>query len=136
MAELTASVEGSGESAEALRRRKFGPTVGPTAHDRETYWTTDDGVKDAVVVLTLPHETTFSVIRLREAIALGQRVEAFAIDAWQGDGFAQQASGTTIGPSRLLRLEGPVTTSRVRLRITRAAASPVIAELSLLRAPN
>ena len=131
-AELTAYAAGSGESADALRGRKFGPT----AHDRETYWTTDDGVKDAVVVLTLPHETTFSVVRLREALALGQRVEAFAIDAWQGDGFAQQASGTTIGPSRLLRLEGPVTTSRVRLRITRAAASPAIAELSLLRAPN
>ena len=41
------------------------------------------------------------------------------------------ARGTTIGPSRLLRLDRPVTAERVRLRITRSAASPALTEFGL-----
>jgi alpha-L-fucosidase len=34
-------------------------------------------------VLDLKHETTFNVVRLREYLPLGQRVEGFALDVWR-----------------------------------------------------
>ncbi len=79
----------------------------------------------------VPARATFSVIRVREEIRLGQRVEAFAVDAWQGNDWRTIAQATSIGNCRLLRLETPVSTSRVRLRITQSPAVPAISEFSL-----
>jgi len=70
------------------------------------------------------------VVRLREYLPLGQRVEAFAIDAWQDSRWIEFGKGTSIGNCRLLR-QTPVTTSKVRLRILQAPVCPAISELSL-----
>ncbi len=50
--------------------------------DRSTYWSTDEVVKTAEVEFSLPAERTFNVVRLREAIQLGQRVEVVELDQW------------------------------------------------------
>jgi len=97
---------------------------------RETYWATDNEVKTPELVLDLGRQVTFNVVRLREYLQLGQRVEAFAIDVWQGDRWIEFAKGTSIGNCRLVRGQ-PVTTAKVRLRITQAAVCPAISELSL-----
>ena len=55
--------------------------------------------------------------------ALGQRIEAFALDAWQDGAWREFAKGTTIGNRRLWRGED-VTTTRVRLRVTKAPVGP------------
>ena len=47
------------------------------------FWAAEDGVTNAELVLQWPKPVTFSVVRLREYIPLGQRVEAFALDQWQ-----------------------------------------------------
>ncbi len=52
-------------------------------NQRETYWATDDGVRTPDLVLDLKRDTAFNVVRLREYLPLGQRVEAFGIDIWQ-----------------------------------------------------
>ncbi len=70
---------------------------------------------------------TFNVIRLRENIKLGQRVEAVAVDAWQNGKWVQIAAATSIGGNRLIRLPENVNTDKVRLRITK---SPVCVALS------
>ena len=115
------------------------PAYGPERlidHDRTTYWAASDGVRTATIGLDLPGPAKFSVIRLREAIQFGQRVEAFAVEAWQDVAWVPIATGTTIGPSRLLRLDRPVIARRVRLRITRAAASPALSEFGLYLEPS
>jgi hypothetical protein len=48
--------------------------------------------------------------------------------------FREPARGASIGSRRLWRGD-PVTTSRMRLRITQAAVAPAIAELALHRQP-
>jgi alpha-L-fucosidase len=101
----------------------------------ETYWTTDDGSKEPELVLELPGPTRIDVVRLREYLPLGQRVERFALDAWTGSAWHELASGTSIGPQRILKT-APITTSRVRLRITQASACPAISELSLFAFPG
>jgi alpha-L-fucosidase len=102
--------------------------------DRQSYWATDDGVTTPELVLAFEKPVTFDVVSLREHLPLGQRVEGWAIDAWQDGSFHELARGASIGSRRLLRGD-PVTTSRVRLRITQAATAPAIAEVALHRQP-
>lgn len=105
-----------------------------TDGDAATYWCTDDGVTTGEAEIDLGAKTTFDVVKLRERIELGQRVEKFAVDAWAGDGWKEVASGTTIGPRRVLRIP-PVETNKVRLRVLGALACPAISELSLYKRP-
>jgi alpha-L-fucosidase len=103
--------------------------------DRSSYWTTDDDATMPEVVLDLKQPTTFNVVSLREYLPLGQRVEAFALDQWKDGRWVEFAKGTSIGNRRLLRTE-PVTTEKVRLRITSAPVCPALAEFGLHAEPN
>jgi alpha-L-fucosidase len=85
---------------------------------RDTYWATDDGVTNADLVLEFPQPVTFNVVRLREYLPLGQRVEGYVLEQWQDGQWKEFASGASIGSCRLVR-GADVTTSKVRLRITR-----------------
>lgn len=76
------------------------------------------------LVLDLGAAKTFNVVNLQENIQVGQRVQAFAVDAWDGATWQQIASATTIGYRRLLTLPSPVTATKVRLRITASRALP------------
>lgn len=98
---------------------------------RETYWATDDGVNRGDVILTLPHPATFNLVKIREAIALGQRVGAFNVQYWQGGNWKNFGSGTSIGMCQILKSETPVTTDRVRVRISDSAAPIALSELAV-----
>lgn len=103
---------------------------------RDTYWTTDDGVTTPTLTLDFSRLVSFNVVRIREYLPLGQRVEAVALDQWGGrDGrWVEFARATSIGSCRLVR--GPrITTSRVRLRVTQAAVCPAISEVGLFAEP-
>jgi alpha-L-fucosidase len=101
----------------------------------DTSWATDDEVHVADAVLDFKRPVTFSVIAVKEDIRYGQRVDAFAVERWNG-GWEQVAQGTSIGPRRYLRLEKAVTAPRVRLRVTQASASPVLSQFSLFSEPS
>ena len=101
---------------------------------QDTYWATDDSVTTAELVLDLGQPATFNVVSLREYLPLGQRVEAFALDQWRDAQWVEFAHGSSIGNRRLIR-GGSITTSKVRLRITQAAACPALAEFGLFVEP-
>ena len=103
-------------------------------HKRDTYWATDDQVATPELVLDLGKPAAFNVVSLREYLPLGQRVEAFALDQWQDGQWVEFAKGTSIGNRRLIR-GALLTTSKVRLRITQAAASPALSEFGLFAEP-
>jgi alpha-L-fucosidase len=46
---------------------------------RDTYWSTDDEELTPQLVLDLVQPATFNVVRLREYLPLGQRVDSFAL---------------------------------------------------------
>jgi alpha-L-fucosidase len=95
---------------------------------RSTYWVPANESKTPEVIIDFRRDVDFNVVRLREYLPLGQRVEAFAIDKWQDDKWVEFATATSIGSCRLLRTER-IRTPRIRLRITQSAAVPAIAEL-------
>jgi alpha-L-fucosidase len=97
----------------------------------ETYWAAEDAIREADVTFDLGRETLFNVIRVSEAIRFGQRIDAIAVDRWNGSVWEQLAAATSVGPRRLIRLPSPVTASRVRLRVTQASACPAISEFAL-----
>lgn len=102
---------------------------------RSTYWASDDAVKTPSVVLEFESPRTFNVVSIREHLPLGQRVEAFAVEAWENGGWKQFAAATSIGSRRLLRA-APATARKVRLRITRASACPCLSEFALHAEPT
>ena len=102
---------------------------------RDTYWTTDDQITTPELILDLGRERTFNVVRVREYLPLGQRVEAFAVDVWKDNNWQEFARGTSIGNAKLVRGK-PVTTTKVRLRITQAPVCPAISELALFAEPQ
>lgn len=119
----------------------------------ESYWCPEDRTTTPTAVIRLPKPATFDVIRLREQIRLGQRVEAFQVEAWvdgawktivepgkpgeeESEFNIRGGKGHTIGNQVMRWLNEPVTTTKLRLSITRAKACPCISEFSLLRMPT
>lgn len=103
--------------------------------NRYSYWATDDKILNPWLIADMHKQTTFNVIRLRENIKLGQRIDAFAIDAWENGSWKEISSGTSIGANRLIRLQQNVVTSKVRLRITGSAAAIALSDFGLFKEP-
>jgi alpha-L-fucosidase len=103
--------------------------------DPGTAWSTNDGVTGGSIEISLAKEETFNVVRVSEAIALGQRVESFEIEAWVDGAWHPVFQGTTIGPRRIVRFPA-VTSDRVRFSIGSALGPPVIDELGVFFGPG
>jgi alpha-L-fucosidase len=100
-----------------------------------TYWTTKGKDTTATIELKLKNKATFSVLMLQENIAIGQRIEKFDLEYWDGTSWKKAAEGTTVGYKRLLQFD-PVTTDKVRLKINSSRLNPTIAELGLFMEKN
>lgn len=115
--------------------KKFAPS-NMTDDNMETYWAVEDDNLTPTAFITLPKPATFDVIRLREQIRLGQRVDSFNIDAFiNGKWVCIDNGGKTIGNQVMRRLNRPITAQKLRLRITGSQATPCISEFSLFRQP-
>jgi alpha-L-fucosidase len=101
----------------------------------DTYWATEDAVRTAEATFDFGRPIAGNVIRVREAIRFGQRVDGIAVDRWNSGVWEQIAAAASVGPRRLIRLEKPVEASRLRLRVTEASASPVLSEFAVFREP-
>ena len=111
------------------------------AHDGnlDTWWEAAAGQTAATFTLTLPAPVTFDVVSLQEAVAQrSQRTESFVIETWSAAASAWTTPATvdeltTVGYKRLARLASPVTTDRVRIRITGSRLEPTLAEVGLFK---
>lgn len=88
-----------------------------------------------VTTLTLPEPRAVNVVRLREELPLGQRVDAWELDAWDQGEWRRVAGAQSIGAARLMRFPS-ITTDRFRLRVTEAAGTPpALSEIALFFEP-
>jgi alpha-L-fucosidase len=99
--------------------------------DRSTYWATDDGVTTPELRVEFSRPVTFNIICLREHIRLGQRVEAFEIDARRGGDWRKIATATSVGNCRLIRTAEPVTADQIRVRVTKSPVCPALSEFGV-----
>jgi alpha-L-fucosidase len=97
---------------------------------RDTYWSTDENVTTADIVLEFPQPVTFNIVRLREYLPLGQRVEGYVVEAWRAGQWQEFGKGATIGNCRLHRGDD-ATATKMRLRVTQAPVCPAISEIGL-----
>jgi alpha-L-fucosidase len=114
---------------------KYGPQ-NLVDNSRYSYWATDDKVTTPSLIIDLHYNKTFNVIRLRENIKLGQRIEEVAIDAFENGKWEQIATATSIGGNRLIRLPTSVTAKKVRLRITKSPVCIALSDFGLYREPG
>ncbi|RKR84541.1 alpha-L-fucosidase [Mucilaginibacter gracilis] len=114
---------------------KYGPEF-LLDNNRYTYWATDDKVTTPVLTLNLGTLKSFNVIRLRENIKLGQRIEAAEVDAFLAGEWVKIASVTSIGANRLIRLPQNITTGKVRLRITKSPVCIALSDFALYKEPT
>ena len=101
-----------------------------TDGDNETYWATDDEVTKASVTINLGEKNEIKYIFVQEYIKLGQRVRTFDVEVEKDGQWEKVASSTTIGYKKILRLS-PVSTSKVRIKITGARACPMISNIEI-----
>jgi alpha-L-fucosidase len=100
-----------------------------------TYWATGDGVTSGTLTLEWSRPVRLDRLVIQEAIALGQRVEAWTVESETGGHWTPLARGTTIGRKRIATFP-PVTTARVRLTVEKARASLAIASVGAYLAPG
>lgn len=103
--------------------------------NKETYWSTDDEVTEASLVLDFGEETTFNRFLVQEYIPLGQRVQKFSIEYFKNDEWKEIDSQTTIGYKRILRFDN-VTSNKLRFNILAAKGSPTISNIEIYHAPK
>jgi alpha-L-fucosidase len=98
--------------------------------DLTTYWMPAAGQTNAQVEFDLGQPRTFNVARIQENIALGERVQAYHVEALADDKWRTVTAGRVIGQKQLRRFPA-VTARKVRLVIDQACAPPAISEFGL-----
>lgn len=100
--------------------------------DPDTYWATADDVTNCGVVFETPEPITFDVIRFKEFLPLGQRVDGWEVAFWTGNRWELLAEGASIGSSRIVQIE-PVTASKLRFRVKHSPVCFAISEFGVYR---
>lgn len=107
--------------------------------DYETYYATEDAVKDAAIEIELGQIQKVRGFILQEYIPLGQRVDGYSIECRVDGKWVSVFTGKKIGYKRII-LEGRASasnitfpeTDRVRLKIDRALACPLISTFQII----
>jgi len=108
----------------------------------ETYYATDDNVKNAVIEIDLGAVMEIDGFIIQEYIPLGQRIDGYSIECHIDNEWVEVFSGKRIGFKRIV-LEGRASakdikfpaTDGVRLKINNALACPLINTFSIIGEP-
>lgn len=100
----------------------------------DTWWEAASGHDAAELILRLPSSVTFDVVSLQEAVDYrSQRIESFSVDIWENSKWFQIIEGTTVGHKRQIRLNAPVSTDQVRIRIHQSRLEPTLSQIGLYK---
>jgi alpha-L-fucosidase len=99
------------------------------------YWLADEHADSSSIEFLLPGEESFDVAMLQENIQIGQRIEQFHIDYWDGHSWQELTKGTTAGYKRLMRFT-PIRTNRIRLVIEKSRLNPTLSDFGLFKLPE
>ena len=103
--------------------------------DPDSYWATDDGVREVTLEIDLGESVLFDRILIQEPIRFGQRISDFEIKGQIDEEWMSLAQGTTIGYKRILRIT-PIKTDKVQLIIKDANNIPAISNFGLFKSSD
>ncbi|WP_316802186.1 alpha-L-fucosidase [Pedobacter nototheniae] len=118
--------------ASNTRGKNFG-SAKLTDNNKQTYWATADQIHTASLELDLKTPKTFDIVSLQEYIPLGQRIESFNVEVFENGGWKKVYEGEAIGAKKLIKLETPVTSAKVRLNITKSPVCITLSEFALYK---
>jgi alpha-L-fucosidase len=117
------------ENATVISKNGIG-TKALLDRNTDTYWTTKGADTSAVIELQMNQPQTFNVLMMQENISVGQRIEKFLVEYFDGHEWKKATEGTTVGYKRLLQFP-MITTDRIRIKILSSRLNPTIAEMGL-----
>jgi len=100
--------------------------------DRYSYYASDDQVLRPSIEISLPSARTFDLIRLRENIKLGQRLDSVKVSVWENNSWKLIGEATSIGANRLIKLASPITAQRLKVDLF-APVAPTLSEFALFK---
>ncbi len=103
--------------------------------DPYSYYASADEVTNPSIEINLDGVKEFDVIRLRENIKLGQRLDSVQVEVYNNGKWTKLASATSIGATRLIKLDQPVKANRVRLNLF-APVAPTLSDFGLFKEFN
>lgn len=104
----------------------------------DTYWSVGDDVMQPSLTIIMRQPTKINRLMLQEYIPLGQRVEEFRTEWWDGKKWLPlklNEETTTIGYKRLLRFE-PITARQMRITFVKSRGPVCINEIGAYFVPN
>ncbi|MCU9533045.1 discoidin domain-containing protein [Streptococcus sp. CSL10205-OR2] len=122
-------------TASSTRKNTKYSTAHLTDGDDNTTWALSNDATTGSFIVDLGQEQTFDVVELKEFIQQGQRIAGFRVDVEVGGQWIEYGRGSTVGYRRLIQGK-PVTTSKVRVTITDALATPILSNFSLYKVPT
>ncbi|SKB38295.1 alpha-L-fucosidase [Sphingobacterium nematocida] len=100
--------------------------------DRYSYYATDDAVVNPILEINLRTPKEFDIIRLRENIKLGQRLDSVAIEVFENEKWAPLAKATSIGSTRLIKFKKPIRATKLRVYLY-APVAPALSDFGLFK---
>lgn len=100
--------------------------------DRYSYYASDDAVTNPTLEVTLDKRQVFDIIRLRENIKLGQRLDSVRVDIWKDGKWTFLTSATSIGATRLIKLDTPVEAEKLKIHLF-APVAPTLSDFALFK---
>jgi alpha-L-fucosidase len=82
--------------------------------------------------LSWKQDQQFDLLRFRENIKMGQRIDELIAEAWMDGNWKEIAKATSIGACRILSFP-TVTSNKLRIRITGTAAHPMLSEIGVYK---
>ncbi|MDE1192614.1 MAG: alpha-L-fucosidase [Arachidicoccus sp.] len=104
--------------------------------DQFSYWSTDDNIHTPQLIITLPEERSFDIIRLKENTKLGQRIDSLTIEAWLNNGWQYICGASSIGSNRLIKLDNIITARRLRINIIQSPVCVALSDFGLFKLPK
>jgi alpha-L-fucosidase len=90
---------------------------------------------NSTMELDLDHPTQINHVILMEDTWFGERVRAFVVEGWRDGAWRTLGQGRHVGRQRIMWFEDTAV-SKVRLRVTEAAAPPLIRSFAVFYVPN
>ncbi len=91
-------------------------------------------IYNGLIEYALPKPVVFDIVMVQEDIKVGQRIERFYLDAFDGTKWRTIVSGTTVGYKRILQFPA-VTAQKIRFVTESSRSEPAILNISLHKTP-